>query len=472
MSDVVLIHSPIDFNNLKVPVGDQTSNPPVGLLYIGSSLEKEGFSVRLYDPAPQRLTLGDIIKNIKKEKPKIIGISALTFGIRSAVQIAKAIKKECDNSIVVGLGGMHISTDPDFIDRFPFFDFGVVGEGEKVMSNIARRVFKGEKVKGIIYADVIENLDELPLPAHHLIDPNDYYSPHEKKGAKPMATMIASRGCPYACTFCCKPRNRAKYRARSGKNIVDEMEQIHDRYGGRYSFVCDTMTLHRNKIIDMCSEIIKRKLKARWMMNTRVDLVDGELIKKMAEAGCFNIFFGIESGNPRIRNQVIRKNIKDEDIFNAIRMSRRYGIQTNIYMMVGFPTETMEEINDTINFGPKTRADFMGIHITWPQPGSILYDEAIKEGIIDKDIIDKFVNKKTGYEAHSFWPVYLPKGITLKQLIDAKKRAYRKFYLRPIWILQRLRWYLQDPHKAFEDIREIKVGIKAFLYGNTGSAEV
>lgn len=471
MSKVVLIHSPIIFDNRKTPVGDQTSNPPVGLLYIASYLEKFGISVKLYDPVPQGLSLPDILEGINYERPSVVGISAVTFGARCAVQIAREIKSKCDPSIVIGLGGMHISTDPGFIDRYPYFDFGVVGEGEKIMLELVREILRGRRVSGIHYAELIKDLDELPFPARHLINPGDYYSPHQGKGEKPMATMIASRGCPYNCTFCSKPINRARYRARSGKNIADEMEQIYDEYGGRYSFVCDTMTLHRSKILDLCQELIHRRLKAKWIINTRVDLVDDELLAKMAEGGCTDLFLGIESGNERIRNEVIKKQLTDEQIFEAMKLCRKHGIQTNIYMMLGFPQETMKEIDDTINFCPKTGADFMGIHITWPQPGSKLYKQAIKEKIISEDVIDNFVNGKFGDEFHDFWPVYIPKGLSLKQLIDAKKRAYRKFYLRPSWILQRFRWYLRSPEKLFSDLREIRVGIRALIYGSTGSAE-
>jgi len=122
-------------------------------------------------------------------------------------------------------------------------------------------------------------------------------------------------------------------------------------------------------------------------------------------------------------------------------------------MMVGFPNEMPKDLNNTINFPPKKGAVFMGIHITWPQPGSVLYDEAIRNGIIDRDIVDNFVNGRTGYEAHNFWPIYLPKGVTLRQLIHAKKKAYRNFYLRPGWIFQRLKWYLQDPSKILQDVK-------------------
>lgn len=472
MADVVLIHAPITFDYSK-SVGDQTSSPPIGLLYIASYLEKNKFSVKLYDPAPQKLTLEKLLDNVAKDKPRVVGISAVTFGVRTAVQMAKAMKERFGKKIVIGLGGMHISTDPTFIKRFPYFDFGVIGEGEIEMCKIVKKIFKGGKIHGIYKAEVIKNLDELPFPAWHLFDPKDYFSPHEgkKEGAKLPATMISSRGCPFNCTFCSKPINRARYRVRSGKNVVDEMEAVYDLCGGVYGFMCDTMTLFKEKTLEMCDEIIKRKLKVKWVANTRVDLFNEELAKRMAKAGCTSLFFGVESGNPRIRNEVAKKNITDKQIMNAIKWCWEYGIQSNIYMMVGFPTETWKELWDTINFPILSGADVIGVHITWPQPGSILYDEAIRDGIISKTVIDDFVKDELSDDPLTFWPVYVPEGLTLQDLIKAKKIAYRNFYLRPSWFLKRVRWYFRKPEKFFQDCGEIKTAMRAILTGSTGTAE-
>ncbi|MBW2037873.1 MAG: B12-binding domain-containing radical SAM protein [Deltaproteobacteria bacterium] len=470
MVNVVLIHAPINFDVVS-PTGDQTSSPPIGILYIAAYLEKFGISVAVYDPVPEKLSLEEILKKLAKDKPRVVGISAVTFGTRAAVEIARAIREKFGKEIVIGLGGMHISTDPTFIKRFPYFDFGVIGEGEKEMYKLASKILRGDKVSGIYEAEIIENLDEIPFPARHLIKRENYYLPHQGENSKLPATMISSRGCPYNCTFCSKPINRARYRVRSGKDIVDEMEAIYENCNGHYSFVCDTMTLFKDKTLEMCQEIKKRGLKVKWMANTRVDRVDEELIRNMAEAGCTDLFFGVESGNSRIRNEVAKKMISDEQIVNTIKWCWKYGIQSSIYMMLGFPTETKKEIEDTINFPILIGADFIGVHITWPQPGSTLFEQSIKEGIIPKTVIDDFVKGKFGDDLASFWPVYIPKGLSYQDLVRAKKKAYRKFYLRPSWLFKRLRWYLRTPEKLFSDLREIKVGTKALLYGSTGVAE-
>lgn len=339
------------------------------------------------------------------------------------------------------------------------------------MVELAQKTAKKQKIKGLFHAEIIKNLDLLPFPARHLINPHHYFSPHAGKNQKPVATMISSRGCPYRCTFCSQPPNRADYRTRSGKNIVDEMEEIYDDYNGQYSFVCDTMTINKNNVLEMCSEILERKMNVHWLANTRVNVIDEEMLSKMAEAGCTDLFFGVESGNDRIRNDVVHKNITDAQIRKAMHLCWKYGIQSNIFMMLGFPTETMKEVEDSINYPVQTGADIMGIHITWPQPGSPLYDQAIKEGLVSKSVVDDFVNGKLGNDFSSFWPLYVPKGLTLKDLTEAKKRAYRKFYLRPDWFLRRLQWYFRTPDKFTQDLKEIKAAISAFLTGSTSSVE-
>lgn len=471
MSDVVLIHSPISFWHEGDYVGDQTSNPPIGLLYIAAKLEGLGIDVEVYDVFPERLTIESILAKLEASRPKLIGISAVTFGTRIAVLIAEAIKTHYSDDAPIGLGGMHISTDPGFIDRYPCFDFGVIGEGENILYDIYLDICKGSKPRGIYEADLIKDLDGLPFPARHLVDSRNYYSPHQNREMEvPVATMIASRGCPYRCAFCSLPPNRSRYRTRSGRNIVDEMEAIYDQCQGRYSFVCDTMTVNRQRTLEMCREIKQRGLKVKWLANTRVNLVDDEMIESMAETGCTDLFFGVESGNPRIRNDVIDKKITDDEIFRAIKLCRKHGIQSNIYMMLGFPSETMTEIKDTIEFGPKSKADFMGIHITWPQPGSIIYDQAIAEGRLPADTIDRYV-RGDNHEVKEFWPVYVPDGITHEQLVEAKKLAYRHFYLNPGWVGRRLKTYIRDPGKIMTDSKMVKVGIHTLMHGASKSAE-
>lgn len=463
MAEVILINCPISFNATRAS-GDETSTPPLGIMYIASYLEEHGVSVEIFDPTAQRISLVNLLKKIEDESPLIVGLSALTSSLQSAIQLANTIKERKDPGITIGIGGPHVNVDPDFIDRFPIFDFEVVGDGEKTMLNIIEKIKNGGRASGVYFGEQIKNLDELPYPSRHQLDMR-FYDPLE-----PWAVMIASRGCPFSCSFCSIPGFNRKVRYRSEKNIVDEMENIYEECKGNYSFVDDCFTLNRIHTLDFCNEIISRRLKVKWMAMTRAELVDDELIKEMVTSGCIELFFGIESGNERIRKEILNKTITDRQIFNAIKLCQKYGMQTSVFLMLGFPEETKKEIEDTVNFGARLKADTMGIHLTVPLPGSKLFKRAIEGGLIDKDIIDKYTKGELGDGFRGAWPAYLPKGITKNELVDAKKRAYRKFYLNPLWILRRIWRDLHSPSKMRQDLRLVAVVLHALIYGETKTA--
>jgi len=229
----------------------------------------------------------------------------------------------------------------------------------------------------------------------------------------------------------------------------------------------DTLTLNREYTIKLCDLIIKSNKKFHWTAMTRANCVDEKMIKKMAEAGCHDLFFGVESGSERIRNKVIKKNVRDKEIFRAINWCRKYGIQTNLFLMVGFPGETFADLEKTIKFGSRAKADFIGIHITVPLPGSEIFDTAQIEGKLDPDIIDKYAQGKLGQTFKDSWPLYIPDGMTLKDLVEAKKKGYRSFYLNLNWIFRRLLFDFKNKQYFKQDFRMIKTGIYALIHGGT-----
>lgn len=470
MSDVVLIHSSIGFYNEKSVVADQTSNPPMGLLYIAAYLEKKGISVRLIDPHPERLSLKDVLKEIKKEKPMVIGISSMTPGIRTAVRLAEAIRKNFGKKLYIGIGGIHPSVDFTFINRYPVFDFQVIGEGEITFYEVVKGILKGKKPKKIYQGKLIENLDDLPFPARHLLK-GDYFCPHDKSQAlDPEVTIISSRGCPFHCIFCSKPSFRNMYRYRSAKNIVDEMEETYPLCKGKYSFVDDTMGTNREKAIEFCDEVILRGLKVKFAAQMRPTDANDTLFKKLAEAGCREAFFGVESGNVRIRNEVIKKMVPEKKLYETVKLCRKYGIQSNFYLMLGFPTETWEDIKDTINVGVKTKVDFVGLHITQIIPGSELYNLAIREGKMSPKLLDKYIKGELGENFFEVFPKYVPDGMTIRDLERARTIAYRKFFFNPGWILRRLISYPKHFDRFLRDCRTFFLGVYVLVYGHTKSA--
>jgi len=319
MTDVFLINCPTVLVEEAKISGDDTTNPPLGLLYIAAYLEQNKISVKVLDVRVQKISLNNILKKIKIEKPKVVGLSATTFSTRTAVIIAKAIKEKFKSkSPKISLGGAHITADPNFIQRFPIFDFGVVGEGEILFTKLVKQIIKGKKVKGLYYAKPIANLDKLPFPARHLINRLDYYGAanenltNDEKINTIYASIIGSRGCPFHCNFCSKPVHKTFFRSRSPENIFKELESIYDDYGGKYVFMDDTTTLNKVNMTKLCQMMISSGKKFRWTAMTRVSCVDKQLLQLMAKSGCHDLYFGVESGNERIRNEVIKKNIRDK----------------------------------------------------------------------------------------------------------------------------------------------------------------
>ena len=475
MAEVILIHVPIILNRRGEhwldTLADESSNYPMGLLYIGGYLEQHDIEVKVLDVTPAQLTLEDVLDEIEREKPIVVGLSSTTSGLRSAVTLSKVIRKEF--KIPVGLGGAHINTEPDFFNRVPEFDFAVCGEGEKTFYDIVIKIKKGEMVKGLINGEAIDNLDDIPHPARHLIDFDKYRMPESRVGdRKPHATMLGSRGCPFECSFCCIPAIGHKVRYRTAKSIVDEMEAIHDSCGGNYNFVDDVLTLNQKQVMGICDEIINRGQEGyyNWYGMTRAEILKEELISKLYPAGCRQMCFGIESGSERVRTQVIGKKITNDDIKRAVDLCHKYGIQAYFFLMVGFPTETMEDIQATINIGKETGADIVGIHMTIPYPGTAIYEDAIKTGRIAPDLLDRFATGDAfGDKAafHEMWPKYIPDGLTLEDLQDAKRSTYRTHYLRPSWALSRVRLWMKSSYQFWTDLEQLKLAPAAFLKGRT-----
>lgn len=340
--------------------------PHIGIAYLAAVLDKIGVSPTVYD------CLGDshdeIEQNIFKSNPEVVGLTAMTFNITSAAEIARRVKLR-DEGITTIIGGSHVSSIPEqTLWEFPQFDIGVIGEGEETLQEIIRSkgngVLNGLKdINGIVYrhgSEVITNrhrtrikdLDSLPMPAWNHFD----FSIYNKERVLSLGNrytrfpVCGSRGCPYDCTFCF-PLHGKKWRARNPKGIVGEMEFDYDTYGARWFEIIDsTSTLIEARMLAFCDEIVKRGLETRisWMCETRVDRVDSKLLRRMHDAGCRYVFFGIESGDAYILNR-IKKGISPQQIKDAIRAARSVGMHVGGSFIIGHPYEKKENVIATVS---------------------------------------------------------------------------------------------------------------------------
>lgn len=448
MKEILIYTPPVNFNIESDYVPD---HPIIGTLILAAIAKKNKYSVSLIDNRDKHLSLGQTLKYIVKEKVKILALSSFTSNIRGAVQLAQAVKKKLGSKITVMIGGPHVSADPDFIKRYLFFDIGVVREADLIFSKLLDDILKKKKrVKGLFVGEVPQDLDEIPFPARNLVDWSQYQNFRTNN-------IMAARGCPFRCNFCSIPAIERKTRYRSVENVIKEMAEAIKYTNSRlFTFIDDTLTVNRDYTVKLCRAIINSGLKPQWEGHTRANLVDDDLLKLMRQAGCYELSFGVESGNEKIRNEVIKKRVTDKEIYNAVKLCYKNNILPDFYLMLGFPQEGKKEIEDTINFGLKLNPppNTIGIHLTIPLPGSLIYEQAIAEKIIPPDIIDKYIRGDYGERFNECWPVYVNEKVTLKYLREAQARGYRKYYWRPRYLLQRLLIDWKTPWRIKQDLQK------------------
>lgn len=454
MSKVLLINPPVYFDGL-IPVSLDTSFPPLGLLYLAAILEKEKISVSFIDVGATKETLKEILKKIKKEKPIIVGISAMTPTIQGAVTIAKTIKEKYNDKIKVCLGGPHISADPDFIKRIPYFDFGIQGEGDITFLKTVKNILNNKKVTGVLKGLPEHNLDKIPWPARHLIDPNLYLT---------KASLIATRGCPFNCYYCSRPAVSNIVRCRSPKDIVAEMESLYDICKGEYLFQDDSLTINRKHTVKLCQTMLSSSKKFNWAGYTRVDLVDKKLLALMSKAGCFSLTFGIESGDERLRNEVVKKHFTNKRIKQVVNWCCKYHIDPDGFFMFGHPTETKKQVRKTIDFILNHNFNIVGVSIATPFPGSQLWQYAVQDKVIDLDFIDQYALGKKGKGYAGVYPVYYCSKLNLDWLYQQRRYIMRHFYLRPNYIIKRL---IRDFSSISKVKRDFIEGLNVLLKGSS-----
>ena len=421
---------------------------PMGLALIAAVLEKEGHQVTVVDANVLRLQPEGVVYRVTDAD--VVGLTAMTPTVNTAASIAHYIKQANSNSTVI-LGGAHAILLPEeTLATIPEVDVIVRGEGEETIVELLRAIECEQplsKIQGISYRQdgkvistdarsAIVDLDSLPFLAYHLL-PMRGYRPHPPHGrALPFAAIITSRGCPYRCSYCSKPVFGDNYRGQSSKRVVDEIAYHKRKFGIKeFAFYDDVFTLDKQRAYAIADEIIERGLKIDWTCETRVNLVDKELLRYLKQAGCYSIAYGIESGSQEIVN-TLNKDITLEQAEEAVSLSREVGLQTIGYFMIGSPGESPETIRQTIQFAKNLKLDFAQFSITIPLPGAKLYklyiDGRKGESIPWESFVYADFNK-------SITPIFESNQLNKDDIQKWIKRAYKEFYLRPSYIWQRIR---------------------------------
>jgi anaerobic magnesium-protoporphyrin IX monomethyl ester cyclase len=424
--------------NPPYPSGSHRHPPftPLGLGYLAAVLEKNQYKVDVIDCQALNLSYGEFKSEIGKRQPNIVGITSTTLTYKSGLQIAKIAKKACPNCLTA-MGGPHVTFwDDKALQECPELDVIVRKEGENTLLELVQRVEAGKSyhdVTGITCRKdgkivrnpdrpYIEDLDSLPFPAHHLWPIESL-----RKYGTVVFPLTTSRGCVYWCDFCTAVRMFGrKYRMRSPKNVVDELEFLHNTYqADQFTFYDDAFTVDQHRAEEICHEIRKRKLKIKWDCETRVDMVTKELLLKMRNAGCIAVWFGVESGSQRVID-AMSKGISIAQTMRAVRWAKEVGLMAVTSAILGFPGETKESAWETIKLVERIGPDDVGYYIATPYPGTPMYDLVKENGWLKTNDFDKY---------DTATPVFETPTLTMHELREIREQAFQRFYLRPAHII-------------------------------------
>jgi len=464
--------------------------PCLGLGYLASALKKNGHDVLILDGLREKI-------EYNPSEWDIVGVSAMSTYFPECIEEVKKAKSYGLKTII---GGPHIICDPiqSLIDSGA--DYAAIGEGERTMTQLAAGLPPAQ-VDGLAYwnngkvvqskqsdtmigetesgattflmkenmytlqvgklkRDFQLNIDDFGRPDWSSIDPRTYpVAPHGMIAhAHPIAPIITTRGCPYSCTYCSAPITAGKrMRYRDPKNVVDEIEMLVNDFGVKeIQIEDDNFTLNRKHCITICEEILKRGIKVLWSLpnGVRIDKLDKEMLLLFKKAGCVSMALGIESANQRILD-MIKKELNQEIVKKVVQDVADVGIETVGFFMIGFPTETKQEIENTINFAlelPLTRAIFAKVT---PLPGTELFD-LWEEKYSETGKVDwKTFNY---YQFDADWA-----DCSFEEIAKLQTRATFRFYMRPKQLLTMLKQLNFAQYKrAITRLAKILLGTRTY----------
>lgn len=431
----MLLALPPDVHNLEIYKVTGMRAPPLGLAYIAAVLEQAGHKVKIVDSPTHRLTLRDWMDEVKSFDPDVVGVSIMTPMAPKGYLAAKELKREMPDVVLVAGGSHPTYMYDETLDAG--YDFVVRGEGEYTMLELANTLESRGKdyetlkqVKGLAFREgnrtvvtpdrpLIDNLDTLPWPARHLLD-MDKYTLFNKPIR--IAHVMASRGCPYGCIYCITSYYWGRrYRYRSAKNVVDEIEFLVNKYGTKtIVFTDDEFTANWRFVREFVAELRSRGLDIDFSCGARVDHVNKDIMKLLYDNGCKALYFGVESASQETLNRIGKK-ITVEQAKRVFQWKKELGGFATGSFILGFPWETIDDMKATANLAVQLNPDYAQFTALTPYPGTPLWDFAVKHDLIVDHNWEHYTTVR---------PVIRGFHFTAKQLGEMVVYAYRKFYLR------------------------------------------
>ena len=416
--------------------------PPIGLGYLAEAVRKK-HKVEVLDCLKEKMPLEKLVDYVAEKKFDLVGILFFTMNYYQVKEAAQKIRQKLP-SVKIVVGGPHPSAMPkQTLGEMPEIDFAFAGEAEigfpmlldalenkKALSEfkkIPSLAWRNKKEILINEKKCVENLDLLGFPAWDLLKPETY--PHAPHGSFcrqfPVAPIIITRGCPYSCTFCAGHVVSGKrLRYRSVKHVISEIRYLVKKHGIREIHIeDDNFTFNRNFVEEFCNSIIEEKLGITWACpnGMRLDTLDSELLALMKKSGLYSVSVGIESGSDRVL-KLAKKSLTTEKIREKVSLIHEAGMNVIGFIIIGFPYETKDDIEKTIDFICELPLNRVAISCLQPFPGSEIYRDLISKGEI------KDVSWETCF---LFKATYAPKGISLEELKKLRQKALKKFYFRP-----------------------------------------
>ena len=346
-----------------------------------------------------------VIKLVEEHDIHLCGLSVLSFEYKQSMVIVSYLKRVFPHMAII-IGGVHAILKPEEVVADKGVDFVCTGEGEFVLKELLDNGLNGSQVAGLMYREngqvvtnrprkLNEHLDELPFPDWQSFDVERYFLVNSNHMA-----IMASRGCPYDCSYCnnhvLKNRLVGKYvRFRSVDNVLAEVEILIDKYQSRgmkyIYFIDDIFILKKEWVLEFCEKFQQRGFaqKIKWTANVRANLVTEEILSAMKGAGCYQVGMGIEAANDFIRNDIYRRNMSKEDIYQAVSVVKRVGLHLSTQFIIGAPYETVEMMEESLAMAREINADTVMFSILMPLPGTKIQEICEKEGLIKDSSLKK-----------------------------------------------------------------------------------
>lgn len=407
--------------------------PPTDLMYLAAIAEQCGYEAMIRDYSQG----GNFEVDLKEFQPDFLVANIATPTFQSDMMAIKLAKDINPSICTIVKGAPFLTYNTNTIYENPFIDYVIIGEAEFTLKEILEGVPDNE-ILGSCYREnfqpiknekrpFIENLDELPFPARHLVDNSIYRRPDN---GKVQAVVKVARGCPFHCFFClATPVSGAKVRKRSPENIVAELKECVEKYNIRnFLFWSDIFNLDREWTLELCKKIIESGLNITWSSNTRADTMDDEMAKMMYKSGCRLVSIGVESGSQKMLDKIGKK-ITLDNIRNTVKILKKNKIKIYNYFVIGLPWETEETVEETIKFAIELDSNFISFYTATPLPGTKYFAYAM---------LNKLVEGNLDFRSAYYEPVVRSESLSKERIFELHKQAVKRFYLRPKFILKTL----------------------------------